>query len=287
MSTVFITSHDENIYDTVKEVQRKEQKARYVSKHHKRVEADAKKKGGERRTLGPADVPLKGPAQFLKKRSGGRARRPACECVQPGEARCFKQTSLPPVPGHTVADKGAPDKQQASVNFVLRNVLNVKRSAPPQRCRRVAYTRHGDTQCLQPNYICKKARRLRESVGGLCDPQQSRTRVWLQTFGKMPRYLLRRFTQEEQAEQQQSSREADARPAVRLVTAEEQAALLKGMRQNWEELQRAFQLLPLQTDTVPKQRRKAGLEEELKKLEHNIRTVERHPHIYVYDDDLV
>ncbi|XP_063239858.1 enkurin isoform X2 [Bacillus rossius redtenbacheri] len=263
MSTVFITSHDENIYDTVKEVQRKEQKARYVSKHHKRVEADAKKKGGERRTLGPADVPLKGPAQFLKKRSGGRARRPACECVQPGEARCFKQTSLPPVPGHTVADKGAPDKQQASVNFVLRNVLNVKRSAPPQRCRRVAYTRHGDTQCLQPNYICKK------------------------TFGKMPRYLLRRFTQEEQAEQQQSSREADARPAVRLVTAEEQAALLKGMRQNWEELQRAFQLLPLQTDTVPKQRRKAGLEEELKKLEHNIRTVERHPHIYVYDDDLV
>lgn len=57
------------------------------------------------------------------------------------------------------------------------------------------------------------------------------------------------------------------------------------MKQNWEELQTQYQGLPILTDTIPKINRKSKLEADLKQLEKDIVLVERHPYIYVYDDD--
>lgn len=43
--------------------------------------------------------------------------------------------------------------------------------------------------------------------------------------------------------------------------------------------------MPILTDTVPKIQRKLKIERELKQLENDIVLLEKHPYIYVYDDD--
>jgi hypothetical protein len=44
-----------------------------------------------------------------------------------------------------------------------------------------------------------------------------------------------------------------------------------------------YQQLPILTDTIPKIKHKTKLDEELKQLENDIRTIECHPDIYVTD----
>lgn len=46
-----------------------------------------------------------------------------------------------------------------------------------------------------------------------------------------------------------------------------------------------YQGLPILTDTIPKMHRKSKLEADLKQLEKDIVLLERHPYIYVYDDN--
>lgn len=60
--------------------------------------------------------------------------------------------------------------------------------------------------------------------------------------------------------------------------------ILKGLKKNWEELQKQYQGLPILTDTMPKKMKKSKLEASLKQLEKDIVLVERHPYIYVYND---
>lgn len=57
------------------------------------------------------------------------------------------------------------------------------------------------------------------------------------------------------------------------------------MKKNWDELQRVYQGLPILTDTIPKKTRKRELENQLLQLEKDIVLIERHPFIYVYNDD--
>jgi uncharacterized protein YjaG (DUF416 family) len=57
----------------------------------------------------------------------------------------------------------------------------------------------------------------------------------------------------------------------------------QGLKHNWKELQKAYQLLPILTDTITKKKHKIKLEEQLKQIESGISTLERHPHIYVTD----
>jgi phage shock protein A len=55
------------------------------------------------------------------------------------------------------------------------------------------------------------------------------------------------------------------------------------LKRKWEERQKADQLLPILTDTIPKRQHKTKLDEELKQLENDIKTIECHPDIYVTD----
>lgn len=57
------------------------------------------------------------------------------------------------------------------------------------------------------------------------------------------------------------------------------------MKKNWEEKMNQFQRLPFLTDTLPKVKRKVKLENDLKQLEKDIEFIERHPYIYVCDDE--
>lgn len=57
------------------------------------------------------------------------------------------------------------------------------------------------------------------------------------------------------------------------------------MKNNWYELQREYQSLPIVTDTVRKKTRKNELEAKLRQLEQDILLVDSNPFIYVYHDD--
>lgn len=57
------------------------------------------------------------------------------------------------------------------------------------------------------------------------------------------------------------------------------------MKKKWEEMMKQFQALPFLTDTPPKAKRKAKMEQDLKQLEKDIDLIERHDYIYVYSDD--
>ncbi|CAD6222462.1 GSCOCG00000977001-RA-CDS [Cotesia congregata] len=73
--------------------------------------------------------------------------------------------------------------------------------------------------------------------------------------------------------------------SCRYVTEEERAQLLLGMKKRWEDMMKQFQSLPFLTDTPPKAKRKAKMEQDLKQLEKDIDMIERYPHIYVYNDN--
>lgn len=49
-------------------------------------------------------------------------------------------------------------------------------------------------------------------------------------------------------------------------------------------MQSRYQGLPILTDTIPKMIRKTQMEAKLLELEKDIRLIEQHPYIYVYDD---
>lgn len=50
-------------------------------------------------------------------------------------------------------------------------------------------------------------------------------------------------------------------------------------------MQKEYQLLPIITDTIPKILRKTKLENDLKQLEKDISLIEKHPYIYIYDEE--
>lgn len=58
--------------------------------------------------------------------------------------------------------------------------------------------------------------------------------------------------------------------------------VIKGLKHNWEELQKEYQGLPVLTDTIPKSQRKAKIESNLKQLEKDILLIENLPYIYVH-----
>lgn len=103
------------------------------------------------------------------------------------------------------------------------------------------------------------------------------------TFGKIPNYLHQRQLQADTPEKEKETEKNQFKLKGRYITQPERQALLQGLKHNREELQKAYQLLPILTDTITKKKHKIKLEEELKQLESGISTLERHPHIYVTD----
>lgn len=67
------------------------------------------------------------------------------------------------------------------------------------------------------------------------------------------------------------------------MTSDSYVLYFQDLKHKWEELQKAYQLLPILTDTIPKIKHKTKLDEELKQLENDIRTIECHPDIYITD----
>ncbi|XP_023714398.1 enkurin isoform X2 [Cryptotermes secundus] len=103
------------------------------------------------------------------------------------------------------------------------------------------------------------------------------------TFGKNPNYLHHCQLRADAPEKEKETEKKQFKVDGRYITERERKALLQGLKHNREELQKAYQLLPILTDTVTKKKNKIKLEEELKQLESSISTLECHPYIYVTD----
>lgn len=58
-------------------------------------------------------------------------------------------------------------------------------------------------------------------------------------------------------------------------------SVIDGLKTNWEELHHQYQGLSVVTDTAPKKARKESLEAQMKQLERDIETMEKHKVIYI------
>lgn len=85
----------------------------------------------------------------------------------------------------------------------------------------------------------------------------------------------------EEEEYQASVLENLKKKAMKTLSEEERTNILKALKKNWEEINRAFQTLPIVTDTRYKKMHKEELELKLKQLEHDIAAIEKHKTIYI------
>lgn len=107
----------------------------------------------------------------------------------------------------------------------------------------------------------------------------------LKEFGQVPGYILTRKEETERAQEEYESYMAEyfKRGALRAMSDDEREAILNGLKQNWDELHKAYQSLSVVIDTLPKKMKKEKLETEMKLLEKDIDLLQRHQLIYIAD----
>lgn len=71
------------------------------------------------------------------------------------------------------------------------------------------------------------------------------------------------------------------RGAMQQLSESERQGILAGLKKNWEEIHDQYQGLSVVTDTAPKKNRKERMEAEMKQLERDIESIERHKVIYI------
>lgn len=104
-----------------------------------------------------------------------------------------------------------------------------------------------------------------------------------QDYGNTPEYLKRRQEEIKRAQEEYNAYVAEhfRRGAMKQLTEEERQGILNGLKKNWEEIHDQYQGLSVVTDTAPKKNRKERMEAEMKQLERDIETLERHKVIYI------
>ena len=137
---------------------------RYNSKHKNRIRSEVASAKKSHQTLGLPVVPLNPPSQFLKKNSRNvpqkhvkhvHYRRPGYQHELPK----WKPMKIRPKPELEELPKDPVNLGR--INFKKQNILEVKKSRPPEPVPLVVDSRFGDTQDLRkcgwlPMYIVKK-----------------------------------------------------------------------------------------------------------------------------------
>ena len=105
----------------------------------------------------------------------------------------------------------------------------------------------------------------------------------LQDFGRVPVYLNKRKEEISQAQEEYNAYIAEhfRRGAMNQLSPSEREEILRGLKENWEQLHHEYQGLSVVTDTAPKKNRKERMEAEMKQLERDIETIEKHKLIYI------
>lgn len=107
--------------------------------------------------------------------------------------------------------------------------------------------------------------------------------LYFQDYGSTPQYLTRRQDEMRRAQEEYNAYVAEhfRRGAMQQLSEGERQSILNGLKKNWEEIHDQYQGLSVVTDTAPKKNRKERMEAEMKQLERDIETVERHKVIYI------
>lgn len=248
---------DESIYNLIS---RDENPSNKVSRYQSKFKSDVKnlntQNKAEYKTMGQAKVPTRPPCEFLKKHE----KEPRLAQKEP-----FKYTDdeakKPSVPKR---DERPIMGLKTTKNFITQNAVENIMSVPKHPSKNYVDTKKGDKHPLDPSGL---------------EP----TFIHKKDFGETPAYLVKRQDEIMRAQEEYDAYVADhfRRGAMKQLPEEDRQAILRGLKTNWEQLHHEYQGLSVVTDTAPKKNRKERMEAEMKQLERDIETIEKHRVIYI------
>ncbi|KAM9333224.1 enkurin [Pholidichthys leucotaenia] len=230
--------------------------ARYVSKFRPDIIRENKQRKDVMRTMGPAKVEPPSPDKYLKKHSK--------EPQLPEKTQCLKDASL--THSHTLRKPLVPLKTDIPpMGIHTKRDFTKTTVAMPMKPKPITVdTRNGHKQLLEnsglvPKFIMKK------------------------DYGKVPVYLQQRTEEAHRAQEEYNNMMKQQREQgpLKHLTEEEREAILKGLKEKWNELNYQYQSLSLVTDTISKKAHKERLEKAMKRLEDDIGTFEKSKTIYI------
>ncbi|XP_008490932.1 enkurin isoform X2 [Calypte anna] len=249
----------DNVYSLLPPLEQKPVKPpRYISIFRPSVKHEAKQNKAQWKTMGPAKVAVPSPKNFLQKHS----KEPKLqERKIEQDSKKLPALSVPRRTDHPVMGI------QSKKNFINTNAVAAITRLPKKPQPLYVDSRQGDkylleTSGLVPKYLKKK------------------------DYGVTPKYLTERKEEMKKAqkEYEASVLEHLKKKAMKVLSDEERKRLLEGLKKNWEEVYREFQCLPVKIDSIPKRLHKEKLETQMKQLEHDIQTIEKHKVIYIANE---
>ncbi|CAG9759339.1 unnamed protein product [Ceutorhynchus assimilis] len=278
MSIIYITNHDETIFNITQGQMGLQKKAsRYKAKFREQPDIPLHVYARTHKahaTMGVAEEEPPNPQNYLRKSSG----KPSYTSKTPQKEKKMCRKMMLPHKSETpfareliCAHKIHKKNVHSTKNFIKDNVTFVRNMKAKEPEHKVVVDKAGTV--IQPE------------AGGL-EPVYIKKSI----FGQAPNYLkkLRKLQELEyrMKKDHTGNRSSSTLLNCKCVTEDEREQLLRGLKQNWEELQKIYQRLPIFTDTIPKKNKKAKLEADLKQLENDITLLEKHPYVYVYDDTI-
>ncbi|KAG7272302.1 hypothetical protein CRUP_014187 [Coryphaenoides rupestris] len=156
-----------------------------------------------------------------------------------------------------------------------------KQSRDHKLTEKKVFTRAGEHSCTQrkPDVPSKSDR----PVMGL---HSKKDFVKTNDYGETPEYLQQLMEEQQRAQEEYNRYVSDRmrEGAMKQLSGEEHAAILEGLNQNWEGVNRQYLGLSLVTDTITKRQRKECLEQALLQLEKDIALMKRYQTIYIAHD---
>ncbi|CAH1789662.1 unnamed protein product [Owenia fusiformis] len=233
-----------------------EEKVKHTSKFRGTVTGEYKSNRNDYKTMGQAKVPTRRQDNFLKKHEKEPVLPDRTKFSYPDEER--KRPNVPRKDDQPLMGL------RTTKNFITNNAVENIMSVPKKAEKNYVDTKKGDkhpleTSGMEPHYLHKK------------------------DFGKTPAYLIKREEEIQRAQEEYDAYIAEhfRRGAMQQLSEEERRVILAGLKQNWEQLHHEYQGLSVVTDTAPKKNRKERMEAEMKQLERDIETVEKHKTIYI------
>jgi len=248
---------NESIYNLIpKEFLVPEKEQRHVSKFRTNVKEETNTHKAPNKTMGPAKVQTRPPEDFLKKHE----KEPKLT-GDTGFKYADSDNRKPAVPRR---DERPIHGIRTTKNFITQNAVENIMAVPRYPNKKFVDTNMGDTQNLIPSGL---------------EP----TFVHKKDFGKTPVYLEHRKQEMAKAQEEYNRYVAEhfQRGAMQSLSSREREEILNGLKANWEQIHHEYQGLSVVTDTAPKKNRKERMEAEMKQLERDIETIEKHGVIYI------
>mmetsp|Transcript_54148 Transcript_54148/g.132377 ORF Transcript_54148/g.132377 Transcript_54148/m.132377 type:complete len:238 (-) Transcript_54148:320-1033(-) len=172
-------------------------------------------------------------------------------------------------------------RNPAAVGVTRRNTEHVKPTVPPRSDRPVMGL------VSQKNYVTANAV---DNILAVPKKPVSNEINYLKKadYGQTPQYLDRVRDQIEQEyrmiEEMQMSNHPQNENNIEMITEAERDALLKGLKDNWEKVNKEYQTLSFTLDTPAKKFRKEQYEAKLEQIENDIKKLSK-KFIFVTDPD--